>query len=59
MGEADDDEDIGDELHARLVELFLPLAPVLQNLSGAHWDFMFDVIESNLEVGIILFGWPF
>jgi hypothetical protein len=48
--EADDGEEIGDELHARLAELFLPLAPGLQNLSGAHWDFMFDVIESNLEV---------
>jgi hypothetical protein len=49
--EADDEgEDMGDEVHTRLAELFLPLAPVLQNMNGAHWDFMFNVLESNLEV---------
>jgi len=26
--------------------------PVLQNIPGAHWDFIFDVIENNLEVSV-------
>ncbi|POY76742.1 hypothetical protein BMF94_0334 [Rhodotorula taiwanensis] len=43
------DEPIPDEMNAGLVELFCHLAPIVQDLSGGHWDLMFDLIESNLE----------
>lgn len=44
------DDDLADEIHTAIAELFLHLAPIVQELSGSHWDFMFDIIESNLEV---------
>ncbi|KAI0790522.1 hypothetical protein C8Q75DRAFT_762281 [Abortiporus biennis] len=43
------DEDIDEEVEGEMTSLFLHLAPILQNVSGSHWDFMFDIIENNLE----------
>ncbi|KAJ7584094.1 hypothetical protein C8J56DRAFT_1005201 [Mycena floridula] len=43
------DEDIGEDVESEMTELFLHLAPILQNVPGSHWDFIFDVLESNLE----------
>ncbi|GAA5992433.1 hypothetical protein JCM10908_000814 [Rhodotorula pacifica] len=43
------DEPIPDEMNAGIVELFCHLAPIVQDLSGGHWDLMFDLIESNLD----------
>ena len=44
------DESLGDQMYSAVAELFLHLAPIVQELSGEHWDLIFDVIESNLEV---------
>ena len=44
------DEDIDEEVESEMTTLFMYLAPILQNIPGAHWDFVFDVIENNLEV---------
>lgn len=43
------DEPVPDEMSAGLVELFCHLAPIVQDLSGGHWDLMFDLIETNLD----------
>ena len=43
-------EDLPDELEFRLAELFSVLAPIVQNQPGQHWDSIFDVLESGLEV---------
>ena len=50
------DEDIEEEVESRLTLLFFHLAPILQHVPGSHWDFVFDVIENNLEVWILLQG---
>jgi hypothetical protein len=44
------DEDIDEEVESEMTLIFFHLAPILQNVSGAHWEFVFDVIENNLEV---------
>ena len=46
----DGDDELEDEIHGKLAELLVHLAPLMQSLSGSHWDLMFDVIESNIEV---------
>ncbi|KAF5370318.1 hypothetical protein D9758_006910 [Tetrapyrgos nigripes] len=43
------DEDISEEVECAMTLTFFHLAPILQNVSGAHWAFIFDVIENNLE----------
>ncbi|KAG5637584.1 hypothetical protein H0H81_004035 [Sphagnurus paluster] len=43
------DEDIDEEVESAITLIFYHLAPILQDLSGAHWDLMFDVLENNLE----------
>ena len=45
------DEDVNEEVESEMTWIFFSLAPLLQNISGAHWEFIFDVIENNLEVG--------
>jgi len=44
------DEDIEEEVESQMTVLFFHLAPILQHVSGSHWDFIFDVVENNLEV---------
>jgi E3 ubiquitin-protein ligase listerin len=44
------DDDLEEEILASVAELFLHLAPIVQELSGSHWELVFDVVESNLEV---------
>lgn len=44
------DEDIDEEVESMITLLFIHLAPILQNVVGNHWEFIFDVIENNLEV---------
>ena len=46
------DEGADEEVESAMISVFLYLAPILQNVPGAHWDLIFDVIESNLEVSI-------
>lgn len=45
------DEDMDEEVESEMTSIFYHLAPLLQNISGAHWNLIFDVIENNLEVG--------
>ena len=44
------DEDIDEEVESEMTTIFFHLAPILQNVPGSHWEFVFDVIENNLEV---------
>ncbi|KAG6877121.1 hypothetical protein C0993_010124 [Termitomyces sp. T159_Od127] len=44
------DEDVDDEVVSAITAVFYHLAPILQDMSGAHWELMFDVIENNLEM---------
>jgi E3 ubiquitin-protein ligase listerin len=56
LAEGDDDEDeeeAGEEVESLMTLLFGHLAPILQNVPGQHWEFIFDVIENNLEVRAI------
>ncbi|KAM0792628.1 hypothetical protein ACM66B_005288 [Microbotryomycetes sp. NB124-2] len=43
------DDDLDEEVYGRLAELFVYLAPIIQDMSGSHWDLMFDVLELNIE----------
>ena len=38
---------------AGIGQLSTLVAPILQDISGAHWDLMFDIVESILEVGCL------
>jgi E3 ubiquitin-protein ligase listerin len=46
----DDESDLPEELEVRIVELYEHLCPVVQDVPGAHWHSIFDLIASNLEV---------
>ncbi|THV07136.1 hypothetical protein K435DRAFT_710473 [Dendrothele bispora CBS 962.96] len=46
---ASSDEDISEEVECAMTLTFFHLAPILQNVPGAHWAFIFDVVENNLE----------
>lgn len=48
------DEDLDEEVECEMTAVFLSLAPILQNVPGAHWDLIFDVMENNLEVRLVL-----
>ncbi|KAI0336704.1 hypothetical protein GY45DRAFT_1377084 [Cubamyces sp. BRFM 1775] len=43
------DEDLDEEVQSEMTLVFAHLAPILQNVPGAHWDLVFDVVENNLE----------
>ena len=44
------DEDVSEEVECSMTAILVHLVPILQSVPGAHWDFIFDVIENNLEV---------
>jgi hypothetical protein len=44
------DADIEEDVESEITNIFFHLVPILENVSGAHWDFIFDLIENNLEV---------
>jgi hypothetical protein len=48
---ASDDADVDEEVESTMTLIFCYLAPILQNIPGAHWEFIWDVLENNLEVG--------
>lgn len=50
------DEDIDEDVESEMTLVFLQLAPILQNVPGAHWDLTFDVMENNLEVRSLAMG---
>ncbi len=37
-----------------IATLLLPLLPILQNVPGAHWDFIYDVIASSVDLKMVL-----
>lgn len=43
-------EDVDEDVESEMTLIFFHFAPLLQNVPGAHWDLVFDVIENNLEV---------
>ncbi|GAA5947534.1 hypothetical protein JCM3765_001719 [Sporobolomyces pararoseus] len=43
------DEGIPEEANAGTLELLSHLVAIIQDLSGSHWDLVFDLIESNLD----------
>ncbi|KAI8986673.1 hypothetical protein BD414DRAFT_460911 [Trametes punicea] len=43
------DEDLDEEVQSEMTLVFIHLVPILQNVPGAHWDLVFDVVENNLE----------
>jgi hypothetical protein len=47
---ATSDNDLDEEVESQMTVLFFHLAPILQYVPGSHWDFIFDVLENNLEV---------
>jgi hypothetical protein len=47
------DEDLEEEVDLRVAELYAVMAPIVQDVQGAHWDSIFDLIETGLEVSQI------
>ena len=45
-------DDFPEELEARIALLYANLAPIVQDVPGAHWDSMIDMISSNLEASV-------
>lgn len=50
---SDEADDLEEEIEFRIAQLYTELAPVVQDLQGAHWDGIFDLIETGLDVGTI------
>jgi hypothetical protein len=44
------DEDIDEAVEIEVTKILADLAPILLGLPGAHWEFVMDLIESNIEV---------
>jgi hypothetical protein len=44
------DEDLDASLELRITITLNHLLPILQTVLGAHWEFIFDVLENNLAV---------
>lgn len=42
-------DDICEEVEARMAVLYSELVPVIQSVTGSHWDSIFDMIANNLE----------
>lgn len=49
----EENDELDEEIESQFSELFVNVAPIIQTVSGAHWDFIMDVIESNLEVSLV------
>ncbi|KAF8268005.1 hypothetical protein EI94DRAFT_1728947 [Lactarius quietus] len=43
------DEDFDEDVESEITNVFFHLVPILQNVPGSHWEFIFDLIENNLE----------
>lgn len=46
----DEEEGPSEDLESAMLAVFVGLAPILQNVIGKHWDFMWDVVETVVEV---------
>jgi hypothetical protein len=50
LAEVEDEEDeMSEDVESAMLPVFVNLAPILQSVSGSHWPFMFDVLESVLD----------
>ena len=45
----DEEDEINEDLESAMLPVFVNLAPILQSVSGSHWPFIFDVLESVLD----------
>jgi E3 ubiquitin-protein ligase listerin len=45
----DDGEEMEERVESAMLSIFMHLAPILQNVPGGHWGFVFDVLEGVLE----------
>lgn len=43
------DDELDEEVQSAMLPIFMHLAPILQNVPGSHWPFIFDVVEAVLE----------
>lgn len=41
---------LDEEIESQLAELSFNVAAIIQSVPGAHWDFIIDVVENNLDV---------
>jgi hypothetical protein len=48
-GDGDDGEEMEERVESAMLPIFMHLAPILQNVPGGPWAFVFDVLESVLE----------
>ncbi|WRT68426.1 uncharacterized protein IL334_005402 [Kwoniella shivajii] len=48
------DDDMPEEIEYRIAELETALAPIVQDLPGGHWDAIFDLIESGLDLSDLI-----
>jgi hypothetical protein len=44
------DDDVDEDVENELTLVFAHLVPILQNVTGSHWELMFDIIENSFEV---------
>lgn len=49
LADNDDGEELDEEVQSAMLPIFTHLAPILQNVPGSHWPFIFDVVEAVLE----------
>lgn len=47
---SDEADDFDESMEVYVTQLYAALAPVVQDVSGGHWDAIFDMIESGLDV---------
>ncbi|KIJ37270.1 hypothetical protein M422DRAFT_33818 [Sphaerobolus stellatus SS14] len=43
------DEDIDEGVEVEVTKVLADIAPILLGLQGAHWEFIMDLVESNIE----------
>lgn len=51
----DDGYSVDENVESAMTLVFFHLAPILQSVPGSHWDFIWDVMENNLEVRYVCF----
>lgn len=49
LAEEDEGDELDEEAESVMLPIFMHLAPILQNVPGSHWPFIFDVLENVLE----------
>jgi len=50
----DDDAEVDVKVEVEVTKVLADVAPILLGLPGAHWEFVMDLVESNLEVNFIV-----